>query len=490
MNKILFRWMMLISIAVAGLTACGPTDQAKSGAVDPDAQQLYIGEGIAVAQTQYGKVQGYILRDVYTFLGIPYGAPTGGANRFRAPQPPESWDDIRPAVYFGDTAPQKTAGKYRNNFGTFADHWNYDDVSEDCLMLNIWTPALDNAKRPVLVWLHGGGFTSGNGIEQDGYDGENISREGDIVFVSLNHRLGPIGFSDFSAVDPSFVESGNAGILDIVAALKWVNKNIAAFGGDPSNVTIIGQSGGGAKVCTLVAMPKTAGLFGKAVALSGNITSAIDQSFSADLGKYIAKKGGGMAKLQAMPWEEYIDFANACAQEFMKTRSNGMMRGAFGPVADGANIPAGTFYSDKGAPSNSIPMIFCATNGELSGSERMRPAVDAKTVQDAPVYLACFGFNPPLFDGKKGAFHCLDICFWFRNTDKMVTHTGGGARPRALADKMSASLLTFMRTGNPNVASLPQWPEYNTTEGATMYLDDECKVVNATTAEALKALIY
>ena len=252
MSKI-SRWM-IPAVLAAGLCACGSPSGKNTGGIDPDAQQLFIGEDIAVAPTQYGKVRGYILRDVYTFLGIQYGAPASGENRFRAPQPPEPWDDVRPAVYYGNSAPQKTAGKYGNTFGTFADHWNYDDVSEDCLRLNVWTPGLDGSKRPVLVWIHGGGFTSGNGIEQDGYNGENLSRDGNVVFVSLNHRLGPIGFTDFSAVDPSFADSGNAGILDIVAALKWVRDNIGNFGGDPSNVTIMGQSGGGAKVCTLVAM--------------------------------------------------------------------------------------------------------------------------------------------------------------------------------------------------------------------------------------------
>ena len=486
MKKRFYSLVLLAAMAaIAG--ACSGNSNSKAGSLDPDAQQLYIGEDIAVAQTGYGKVRGYILRNVYTFLGIPYGAPASGENRFRAPQPPEPWDGVLPAVYYGNSAPQRVEGKYRNTDQTFADHWNYDDVSEDCLRLNVWTPGLDANKRPVLVWIHGGGFTSGNGIEQDGYNGENISRYGDIVFVSLNHRLGPIGFTDFSKVDPKYSDSGNAGILDIVAALRWVKDNISNFGGDPSNVTIMGQSGGGAKVCTLVAMAQTQGLFSKAVALSGNITGAIDTNFSAGLGEYIAKKAGGMQKLLDMSWREYLDFADACARDYSKDHSNGMMRGAFGPVGDGFNVPMGTFYSDKNCPSNNVPMIFCATSGELSGSERMRPAVDAKSGQDAPVYLACFGFNPPLFDGKKGAFHCLDICFWFRNTDLMLTHTGGGARPRALADKMSESLLSFMRTGDPNVACLPEWPKYDPVVGATLYLDDECKVINAPDAESVKA---
>ena len=160
-------------------------------------------------------------------------------------------------------------------------------------MLNIWTPGLtDNKKRPVLVWLHGGGFTNGNGIEQDGYNGENISRYGDIVFVSINHRLGPIGFSDLSVAGKGFEASGNVGILDLVAGLKWVHNNIGQFGGDPDNVTIIGQSGGGSKVCTLVAMPETQGLIHKAIALSGNSTDAIDKNYSAAVGKVILQEAG------------------------------------------------------------------------------------------------------------------------------------------------------------------------------------------------------
>lgn len=513
-----------------------------------DDQQLFIGDSIAVAQTQYGKVRGYLLRGIYTFCGIPYGANTAGENRFMPPKEPEAWDGIRPAVFWGDTAPQITDNKYPNTYSTFADHWNYYDVSEDCLKLNIWTPNLaDKKSRPVLVWLHGGGFTNGNGIEQDSYKGENISRYGNIVFVSLNHRLGPIGFSDFSGVDQKqFAESGNVGILDIVSALRWVHNNIAHFGGDPNNVTIMGQSGGGAKVCTLVAMAETKGLISKGVALSGNITNAIDNSYSSSLGKFIVEeaglKPGEMNKLQDMPWREYIDLANHAATKFnKKNRTNGMMRGAFGPVGDGFHIPMDTFYSDVHSPSNNIPMMFCTTtcefslsrdNSELEGMDRQQlvkwvkrmkgengeavvdayykafpdkkpieilglimsardkviAAANAKVKQEAPVYLAWFGWNPPLFDGRMRAFHCLDISFWLKNTDEMLTHTGGGKRPRELSDKMVDALLSFMRTGDPNCNSLPEWPVYTPEKGAAMMLDDECRIVYDPDREARESL--
>ncbi len=251
------------AVALAALVSgcCGNSGKGSDPVFDPDAQQLVIGDDIAVAPTVYGKVRGFILRGIYTFRGIPYGAPTGGENRFMPPREPEPWDNIRPAVNYSESAPQNTPDQSPESYWAFADHWNYDMVGEDCLRLNVWSPGLDAARRPVVVWLHGGGYSSGNAIEQDGYNGENLARFGDVVFVSINHRLNSFGFSDLSAVGgEKYRDSGNVGILDIIAALKWVNKNIDAFGGDPGNVTIIGQSGGGSKVCTVAAMPAARGL--------------------------------------------------------------------------------------------------------------------------------------------------------------------------------------------------------------------------------------
>ncbi len=535
---------ILLPFVLIAVSACNQKPAASLP--DPaDQQQIYIGEDIAVAKTQYGYVKGYILRGTYTYLGIPYARTTAGEGRFLPARAPEAWNDTLPTVFYGTSAPQITEGKFTNSYASFADHWNYYDVGEDCLKLNVWTQGLaDGRKRPVLFWIHGGGFTNGNGIEQDGYGGENFSRYGDAVFVSVNHRLGPIGFSDFSAVDPRYADSGNVGILDIVEALKWVHNNIEAFGGDPANVTIMGQSGGGAKVCTLVAMDECKGLVSKAVALSGNIYSAIDQDYSAALGKYIYQKAGrSMTKLTTMPWLDYINLANEAAQEFnQKTKGNGMMRGAFGPVADGRHLPKGKFFQNPNSPSAQVPMLFCTTTCEISVSrtepalesltdeqlipyverfkqgrdakaiiaayrkafpdksgiellgyilssrDRAIAAINAKAAQPAPLYLAWFDWNPPLFDGRMRAFHCLDICFWFRNTDVMLTHTGGGARPRALSQKMADALLAFMRTGDPNCAGLPEWPRYSPETGQSMLLGDECKVVDDIDREARKSL--
>lgn len=253
---------LAVGAGILSTVSCGSTDKKED---QDDKQVLFIGDDIAVAETKYGKVRGYVLRDIHYFLGIPYGADTSGANRFMPPQKPEPWADVFPAIWWGNTAPQNMENRYANKYASFRDHWNYDDVSEDCLRINVFTPAInDGQKRPVMLWLHGGGFTNGNGIEQDGYNGENFARFGNAVFCSINHRLGPLGYCNLAGVGgEKFSASGNVGMLDIVAALEWIRDNIANFGGDPENVTIMGQSGGGAKVCILTAMPSAQGFFAK-----------------------------------------------------------------------------------------------------------------------------------------------------------------------------------------------------------------------------------
>ena len=515
-----------------------------------DEQLLQVGDNIAIANTKYGKVKGFILRGITTYRGIPYGADTSGKNRFMPPQPPKPWNDIFPAVWWGNTAPQIMDNRYANSYSSFVDHWNYDDVSEDCLRLNVWTPAIDTKKRPVMVWLHGGGYTNGNAIEQDGYDGENLRRKGDIVFVSINHRLGPIGFSDLSGVGGAkYVDSGNVGALDMVAALEWVHDNITNFGGDPGNVTIMGQSGGGAKVCVLAAMPKAKGLIHKAVPLSGNTTEAMNQDYSRKIGGYILKEAGltiaEVDKLQEMPWKDYLLLANKALKKATAEVGTPGMRGGFAPVADGVSIPKGKFYSDPNGLSSDVPMLLCSTFHEwnntrlsqeleditldkvketLKTSTRLggasvnkvgvdayakvfpnaKPAevmamvnsnrkaiistADAKAVQKAPVYVAWFGWQPPMFDKRMKAFHCLDICFWYANTDLMLTHTGGGKRPRTLSEKMSGALLQFMKTGNPNKGGLPEWKPYTTINGETMVLNDKPELKNDPDREARKLI--
>lgn len=538
-----------IALGTTAVTAasCASTTIKKD---EEDGQVLFIGDNIAVANTTYGKVRGYQLRGINYFLGIPYGADTSGANRFMPPQKPTPWNDILPAVWWGNSAPQMMEKRYANSYASFADHWNYDDVSEDCLRLNVFTPAIaDGNKRPVMVWLHGGGFVNGNGIEQDGYNGENFARKGDVVFVSVNHRLGPLGFSNFAAAaGDKFAASGNVGMLDLVAALEWVRDNITNFGGDPGNVTIMGQSGGGAKVTTLTAMPSAKGLFHKAVVLSGAGTKSGDKTESEKLGSYILKEAGlsagQMNKLQEMPWPDYINLANKAAAKYAQEAgpaTNGARRG-FSPVVDGLFLPQHPYFPEPTPEAAEIPMIICSTLNESSPNRtdaslenitfdevkekiKARPGMaekaseivdayakafperrpveiwsmisstrqgvvtlaDAKSKQTPPVYVAWFCWQPPLFDNRMRAFHCSDICFWFANTDLMLTHTGGGSRPRKLSEKMSAALLGFMRNGNPSQAGM-DWPKYTPENGEVMVLDDVPAVKNDPDREARKSL--
>jgi len=543
---------LTLGTSAISMTACSSASANKK---DEDGQILFIGDNIAVAETTNGKVRGFIHRDIYNFLGIPYGANTTGKNRFMPPQKPDPWKDVYPAVYWPNAAPQLLDNFYANRYLAFTDYWHYDDVSENCLGINVWSPGYkDITKRPVLLWIHGGGFTSGNSIEHPEYHGENLSRQGDIVFCSLNHRLGPLGFANFAGVGgEKYAASGNVGMLDIVAALEWIRDNISNFGGDPNNVTIIGQSGGGAKVCILTAMNLAKGLFHKAVALSGNMLSGGKQDHSEKLGSYILKEAGLSAsqidKLQDMPWKEYYSVANNASMKLMKeTGSTDMMArlmAGFSPVADGLYLPQQSFYS--GELSSNVPMIFCSTFYErspssfdssienitldeakklikttwgfsgpvgdkssaiideyaknfpdrkpieilslvLSNRKQVIATADAKIKQKAPVYVAWFGWNPPLFDGRLRAFHTMDIGFWFYNTDVQISHTGGGARPRKLAAKMSDALVQFMKTGDPKGVGLPDWPMYTKENGETMILDDTCEVKNDPDREARKSL--
>jgi len=539
---------LTIGASAIPLTSCSSPSVKKE---DEDGQILFIGDNIALADTTNGKVRGFIHKDIYNFLGIPYGANTAGKNRFMPPQKPDPWKDVYPAVYWPNSAPQLLDNFYANRYLAFTDYWHYDEISENCLGINVWTPGYsDNTKRPVMLWLHGGGFTSGNSIEHPEYHGENLSRQGDIVFCSLNHRLGPMGFSNFAGTGGDrFAASGIVGMLDIVAALEWIRDNISNFGGDPNNVTIMGQSGGGAKVCTLTAMPSAKGLFHKAVALSGNSLSGGNKENSEKLGSYVLKEAGLSAsqidKLQEMPWKDYYAIANKAAMKLRAESGAIGMMGGFGPVADGVFLPQQPFYS--GELSSDIPMIICSTFYERSPSaydssienitmdeakemakttrgfgpsmgEKAPAAIEAfaksfpdkkpiellsmvisnrlqtiatanaKVQQPAPVYLAWFGWNPPLFDGRLRAFHTMDIGFWYYNTDVQISHTGGGARPRNLAAKMSSALVQFMKTGDPNGGGLPVWPKYTSAIGETMILDDASEVKNDPDREARKSL--
>lgn len=464
------------------------------------------------AMTSCGKVQGQVTGGVASFKGIPYAAPPVGALRFQPPAPASPWTGVRDALDYGPSCPQPSARP---------QGWSQEpSLSEDCLYLNVWTPGADDgAKRPVMLWLHGGGYSIGSG-SWPVYDGSALARRGDVVVVTVNHRLGILGFLDLREQGGAeFGASGNAGMLDLVAALKWVRDNVAAFGGDSSNVTIFGESGGGAKVSTLLAMPGARGLFHRAIVQSGpglrvrvpNQAAELTSSVISDLG--IA--AGDVRALQALAVEKLSE-AHA--------KLGRAATFAFSPVLHKVDLPEHPGRAMKNGTAADIPMIigtnrdeatlFLARNGAQGAgsldedglrkklamlgdaapatidayratrpgaspydvlvaieSDRMMrvPSIELAERKlaggKAPVYMYLFRWA----SGPLGSAHGFEIAFAFDNARPPVMAASEGRQ--ALADRMSEAWLAFARSGNPDHAGIPTWPAYSTAERATMIFD-------------------
>jgi para-nitrobenzyl esterase len=407
-----------------------------------------------------------------------------------------------------------------------------EPTGEDCLVLNVWTPAVGHAgKRAVMVWLHGGGYTSGSGGFIC-YDGRELARKHDVVVVTINHRLTVLGYLYFAGIGgEKYANASNAGMLDIVAALQWVRDNIGAFGGDPGNVTIFGQSGGGGKVSALMAMPPAKGLFHRAIvesgaAVKGVSTEAANKSAEAFL-----------TKLNLNP-SQIDELQKLSVDQLLAVTAPGGPQLALAPVVDGRTLPTDPF--DPAAPemSANIPLLIGTTETEVAffPNQQLDPIDDAglharvkqtirnasdaqvdqliaayrkgrpdasntdlylilasdatfragvvteadrKAIQaKAPVYQYYFTWRSPVRDGKLRSFHTLEIPFVFDNVDAATSMTGSGEDRQALADKMSAAWVAFARTGNPNHKGLPNWTAFDTTGRATMIFNDDCKLVN------------
>lgn len=323
-------------------------------------------------------MRGFRHKEIYNFRGIPYGAPTSGAARFMPPSKPAPWNGVRSALAWGFASPQIQPEHWDKDEVAFVYEWNPGAQGEDCLRLNVCTPGLDNRKRAVMVWLHGGGFSTGSGNEMNVYDGENLTRH-DVVVVSLNHRIGAVGFLDLSSIGGAkYAASGNVGMLDIVAALEWVRDNIANFGGDPANVTIFGQSGGGGKVNALMAMPAAKGLFHKAIVQSGSMRRLLTPDFSAKLAKAVLKEAGvgkkGLDALKELPFDRLIAVAKAAATKVYPAAdySRPIDFGRSGecnpwaPTVDGKILTDHPFWTCAPAASASVPMIIGSTLTEFA----------------------------------------------------------------------------------------------------------------------------
>lgn len=484
-------------------------------------------------ETRHGLVGGYGNDGIGVFKGIPYGAPTETA-RFKPPQPPAPWTGVRDATAYGKMSPQLIAPRS----SLYASWSTEKDMSEDCLVLNVWAPAPGStavgSNRPVMVWLHGGDFSSLSG-SANVFDGTRLARQGDVVVVTLNHRLNIFGHLHLDQLAKEFEGSGNVGMLDIVAALRWVRDNIAAFGGNPNNVTIFGQSGGGAKVTTLMAMPQADGLFHKAIVQSG---SYYLQAMSSD--QATAQTRALLAALE-IPEKSAAILATQPMDRLlsaMQKVTTGPEKANFRPVIDGKVLPGGPFAPGAPAPSARIPMMVGTTATEMSslmaGGEpglfdldeaglkarlakwfvptdidrtigrfrATRPlakpadllfaiATDKELREGAwrqaerkaaqhggPVWLYELDWRTPVDGGKWGSPHSLCVPLVFNNIAMAESMVGIGPEAQAIAEQMSGAWVAFARTGNPNHRGLPLWPSYSLPARATMVFDTNPRMVN------------
>jgi para-nitrobenzyl esterase len=474
-----------------------------------------------VVKITSGNVSGSFNDGVYAFLGIPYAR----AERFLPPQEPDRWDGVRECTDFGPVARQIVP-------------WYPDSVQNEKKLFsaNVWTPGIaDGKKRPVMLWLHGGGFHVGASNDPMTY-GEALAQKGDVVFVSVNHRLNILGFLDLSACGPNYAQSANVGMLDIVKALEWIQENIGNFGGNPSDVTIVGESGGGGKVGTLMCMPAAKGLFHKAIIQSGTLLNTMTKEKSQALGLAVLENLGlspnDAEKLDTIPYLDLVKAGNDAIAKISGPRKPGSptMFG-FAPSADGDVLLQQPFSPGFAAISKEIPLMIGTTLNELmptvygeknltmeQAKERLaqvygdrtdqyielfakaypdytpqdllsvdtvfRPftirTADARATEtSAPLYVYFLAWKSSVDNASKGSFHGLDIPLAFNNVDLRPDWTGNSEEAWELADKMSSAWINFVKTGNPNVeGKLPVWEPYTVENGATMYFDNECRVVN------------
>jgi para-nitrobenzyl esterase len=490
-----------------------------------------------VAETNFGKIRGIDNQGIKTFKGIPYGASTGGSNRFRPPADPAQWTGIRDALEYGHSAPQRDPAApppARGALGVAGQ--NLPAEGEDCLVLNVWTPGLnDGRKRPVMFWCHGGGFATGSGSSPD-TDGTNLARRGNVVVVTINHRLNVLGFADLSEFGADFAGSGDAGMLDIVHALQWVRANIAQFGGDANTVMIFGQSGGGRKVETLLAMPSAKGLFHRATIESGAALQVAGREVAIRNAERLLAKldvsKSDIHELQKLPLDRIMTAYFAVVRE---ARGVDQSVSGFAPVVDGKILPQHPFQPAASPVSSEIPVMIGCTRTEMTlfsandaaafrlddtgmrsrvndllgaqapamidlyrrlnpgatpsdiyfliasdyryGAPTIKIAERRAALGKAPVYLYYFRWETPVQGGRLKSPHTMEIPFAFDNVKVSARLTGGGPEAMALADKLSDTWIAFARTGNPNNPKIPHWPAFTTKGHATMVIDNVSEVI-------------
>lgn len=512
---------------------------AYPAAASTQGDRVVARDNYAVAETPSGKVRGSSRNGIFAFKGIPYAASTAGAARFLPPQKPAPWTGVRSSLTYGEVCVQPVRTGWASDETAWLFNWDDGQPGEDCLRVNLWTPGLDNRKRPVMFWLHGGGYTAGSGQELPSYDGENLARRGDVVVVSINHRLNVFGYLNLADYGSQYADSANVGMLDIVAALEWTRDCIANFGGDPGRVTIFGQSGGGGKVSTLMAMPSAKGLFHRAIVESGSTlrvgSDDVSRATAAALLKALALDKTSVSKLHEM---DAARLEAASVSVTTPPRLTGVPnfsrmseRPGWYPVMDGRLLPQQPFDPQGSPLSVSVPLIagstlnefttgigrpdaFAMTAGELQKhaaeafQDRAKDVIDSyrqlypnanpfqlwsviatsgvrrnvieqcrrKAAQNgAPAYCYQFAWQTPVLDARPMAFHCSELAFVFDNTARCDRMTGDGEAARALAAKMSDAWIAFARTGNPGTRELPHWKPFTDASKTTMIFNDVCE---------------
>lgn len=488
-----------------------------------------------VVQTKAGKLRGFFFDGTYTFHGIRYAV----ADRFQMPREVEPWEGVRDALSYGYVCPMLNPPTPNGEVMVPHRYW---PVNEDCLFLNVWTRSLSpEAKKPVMVWLHGGGFADGSSIEHVAYDGEALSRFGDVVVVSINHRLNVLGYLDVSSISPKYANSANAGTEDMVAALRWVRDNIRNFGGDPDNVTLFGQSGGGAKIWTLMQTPSAFGLFHKGIIQSGvynlhPIRSDGGKKITDALLKELGIPAEEGEKLAEVSYSMLADAYKKVAPELEKQgeyvglapMQNDWMLGdprkvGFCDFAKSIPILAGTVlgefafgpaisnrssmteeekealivrkYGDQYAPrlislfrsaypdKDLTDLLFVDTLFRVPTRDFIMKLTDCS---HAPVYSYQFTYDFS-YDGGHIAWHCSEIPYVFHNVDKIPYCNAPGVSDR-LEEQLSGAWVQFARSGNPNHPSLPQWPACESGDEIMMLFDETCQVKHNVDRELLELL--
>lgn len=525
------------AVPIAASTSAAAANSNVDSSRTPDA----VGSGTAAqADTRSGRVAGYSRGGVYVFKGIPYGTTTEGTARFKPASPPTPWQGVRSSRAYGPVCPQGARAGWNNDAEAFLMRWDDGFPGEDCLRLNIWTPAPTGKKLPVMVWLHGGGFVAGSGHELPAYDGENLARSGEVVVVSVNHRLGPFGYLNLAEIGGAeFAESANVGMLDLVLTLTWVRDNIGNFGGDADNVTIFGQSGGGMKVSTLMVMPSARGLFHKAMVQSGSFplttTSKESTSLAAALLDELKISAKDFRQLLQVPAQQLVQASERAVIRTAGPRPEFLGRGGvrigWTPTIDGRIVTAPPYSAAGAKQSPSIPLLIGCTRDEFGMHLRADPELTEARVLEklgrgwgekaaeiyakskqlfptespagllsiiaatplrnfdvdyanlrhaagaAPAYSYLFTYVTPSLCGSPGAFHCADLPFCFDNVERCDSSTGNTEAARRLGNVMSRAWINFARTGNPSQTGLG-WPRHEPRTMPTMVFDVEAEVRN------------